>query len=152
MTLATYRYGLLLFVIAIVGCAGPAPDTHREFVNEALQESEIAVVRAVSADIYSIDGARLKHPDSDKYYSEIYLPPGQHEIIIYRRFAVSAMLRLKGYIEAVSEPLSVELEAGHIYSLNGDRSTGDPDIWVGLWIEDTTTGEVIARSKQPKEL
>ena len=152
MALAACRYGLLLFAIAIVGCAGPAPDTHKEFVNEALSESEIAIVRAVSADIHSIDGARIKHPDSDKYYSEIYLPPGQHEIIIYRKFAVSALLRLKGYMEVLSEPLSVELEAGHIYSLNGDRSTGDPDIWVGLWIEDTTTGEVIARSKQPKEL
>lgn len=150
MALAACRYGLLLFVIAIVGCA--APDTHREFVNDALDVSEIAIVRAASADIHSIDGTRLEHPDSHKYYSEIHLPPGQHEIIIYRKFAVSALLRLKGYIEVVSEPLSVELKAGHIYSLNGDRSTGDPDIWVELWIEDTTTGEVIARGKQPEEL
>lgn len=94
----------------------PAPHrTHREFVSEGLSESDIAIVRAISAEIHSIDGTRLKHPDSDKYYAEIHLPPGQHEVTIYRMFGVSALLRLKGYIEVVSEPLSLELEAGHIY-------------------------------------
>jgi hypothetical protein len=89
MGLTACRYGLLLYVIAIVGCAGPSPDTHRQFVNEALPESEIVIVRAISADIHSIDGERLKHPESDKYYSEIYLPPGQHEIIIYGFYPAS---------------------------------------------------------------
>ena len=152
MALAALRYVFLFLILAIFGCAGPEPDTHREFVKEDLSESDIAIVRSISAQIYSIDGARLEHPDSHKYYAEIQLPPGQYELTVYRRFAVSALLRLKGYIEVVSEPLAVELKAGHIYSLNADRSTGDPDIWVQLWIEDTTIGEVIARSKQTKEL
>jgi hypothetical protein len=142
---------ILLSMLALAGCAGPAPDTHREFVDQTLPASEIAIVRSVSAEIRSIDGARMKHPDSGKYYAEIHLPPGRYEIVLYRMFGVSALLRLKGYIEVISEPLVVELESGHIYSLYADRTTGDPDIGVALWIEDTATGEVIARSAQPRE-
>lgn len=145
------RIGVLLALLTLAGCAGPAPDTHTAFVDQALPEAEYAIVRAVSAELRAIDGKRLKHPDSDKYYARIHLPPGRHEIVIYRKFGVSALLRLKGYIEVISEPLIVELEKGHSYSLHGDRTIGDPDIGVALWIEDDATGEVIARSAQPKE-
>ena len=70
---------------------------------------------------------------------------------MFRGFAVSALLRLKGYIDVVSKPLAVELETGHIYEPDGDRTIGDVDIGVMLWIEETATGEIRARDTQPRQ-
>lgn len=136
--------------VALAGCAGPAPDIHRGFVGDSQSVSDVAIVRAVTAAIHEIDGKELKHPDSKKYYREVYLPPGPHTITLYRWFAASVLIVKKGYFEVVSEPFPVNLEAGHTYELQGDRTTGT--IRVILWIEDSATGEIIAREVDPKVL
>jgi hypothetical protein len=140
----------LVVLLALAGCAGPTPDIYKGYVGENQPVAEVAIVRAVTAGIHTIDGEELKHPETDKYYKEVYLPPGQHTITLYRWFAVSALIVSKGYIEVVSKAFVVNLEAGHIYELHGDRTTGV--IRVILWIEDAATGEIIAREADPKVL
>jgi hypothetical protein len=144
------KSALLLIYITLAGCAGLTPDIHRNYVDRNQSASKVAIVRAMTASIHKIDGKELKHPDPDKYYSEIHLPPGPHTITLYRWFAVSVLLVSKGYIEVVSKPFSVNLEAGHIYELHGDRTTGV--IRVILWIEDSATGEIIAREVDPQAI
>ena len=141
---------LILCFIALTGCAGPTPDIHKEYIDAARPVSEVAIIRAVTAGIYKIDEKELKHPDPDKYYKEVHLPPGQHTVTLYKWFAASVLLVSKGYFEVVSQPFSVDLEAGHIYELHGDRTTGV--IRVILWIEDSATGEIIAREVDPQVL
>ena len=150
MLLQYSRVAFLLLLAALTGCAGPTPDIHRGYVGETQPESQVAIVRGVTAGIHEIDGEELKHPEPDKYYKEVHLPPGEHTITLYRWFAVSALIVAKGYIEVVSEPFEVNLEAGHIYELHGDRTTGV--IRVILWIEDAATGEIIAREVDPRVL
>lgn len=141
---------LFLFVAALVGCAGLTPDIHKGYVGEDKSESEVAIVRAVTAAIHKIDGNKVKHPDPNKFYQEVHLPPGLHTITLYRWFGVSVLIVSKGFIEVVSESFSVVLEPGHIYELHGDRTTGV--IRVILWIEDSTTGEIVAREVDPQLL
>ena len=69
---------------------------------------------------------------------------------LYKWFAASVLLVRKGYFEVVSEPFSVDLHAGHVYELHGDRTTGV--IRVILWIEDSSTGEIVAREVGPQVL
>ena len=140
----------LLFLIVLTGCAGLTPDIHREYVDQNQSVSEVAIIRAVTAGIHKIDGKELAHPDPDKYYREVHLPPGQHTITLYKWFAASVLIVRKGYFEVVSEPFEVNLQAGHVYELHADRTTGV--IRVIVWIEDSTTGEIVAREVDPKIL
>jgi len=140
----------LLSILTLSGCASLTADVHKEFINESTPPEDIAIIRAETASIHEIDGITIKHPDANRYYKEIHLPPGSHTITLYRWFAVSVLLVRKGYIEVVSEPFEVDLKPGHIYELHGDRTTGV--IRVILWIEDSTTGEIIAREADPRVL
>jgi hypothetical protein len=144
------KSGFLLFFLALTGCGSLEPDIHKEYVGANQPASEVAIIRAVTAGIYKIDEKELKHPDTSKYYKEIYLPPGQHTISLYKWFATSVLLVRKGYFEVVSKPFSLDLKAGHVYELHGDRTTGV--IRVILWIEVSDTDEIVAREVDPQVL
>jgi hypothetical protein len=150
MCFRNLKLALLSCAIILAGCAGLTPDIYRGYVGKDAQQSEVAIVRGETAAIYEINGTKLKHPDSERYYREVYLPPGEHTIRLYRWFGVSVLIVPKGYIEVVSEPFSLNLKAGHIYELHADRTTGV--IRIIVWIEDSTTGEVVAREVDPQPL
>lgn len=150
MHLQYFKSSYLLVFIMLSACAGPTPDIHKAYIDKDQLVSEVAIVRAETAAIHKIDGKALKHPDPNKYYREVYLPPGSHTITLYRWFAVSVLIVGKGYIEVVSKPFTVNLEAGHVYELHADRTTGV--IRVILWIEDADTKEIIAREVDPQVL
>lgn len=137
----------VLLLMQISGC-GPTPDVYKGFVGESQPVQDVAIVRGETAAIYKIDGLEMRHPDPNKAYREAYLSPGQHTISIGRRFWVSSLIVARGYIDAVSKPLTVDLEAGHLYELHGDRTTGN--IRMTLWIQDSATGVVIARDDNPQ--
>lgn len=141
---------LLSCAIILAGCAGLTPDIYREGVGNDAQQSEVAIVRGETAAIYEIDGTKLKHPDSERYYREVYLSPGEHTIRLYRWFGVSVLIVPNGYIEVVSEPFALNLKAGHVYELHADRTTGV--IRIILWIEDSATGEILAHEVDPLPL
>jgi hypothetical protein len=150
MYLEYLKPAFISFFLALTGCAGLKPDIHKGYVGTNQPASEVAIVRAVTAGIYKIDEEELKHPDPGKYYKEVHLPPGQHTITLYKWFAASVLLVRKGYFEVVSKPFSLDLQAGHVYDLHGDRTTGV--IRVILWIEDSATGEIVAREVDPQVL
>ncbi len=150
MKILKYTIVVLLSALLLAGCAGLVPEVYTGYVDERGNLSKVAVVKSATAGIYEINGNKIKHPDSEKYYSEVYLSPGEHTIRIYRWFGVSVLIVRKGYIEVISKPFSVNLEAGHVYELHGDRTTGN--IRVILWIEDSTTGKIIAKEADPELL
>jgi hypothetical protein len=150
MCFRIFTMALFSCAVILVGCAGLTPDTYKGYVGEDASRSEVAIVEAATAAIYEINGHELKHPDPGQYYRQVYLPPGEHTIKLYRWFGVSALIVSKGFIEVVSQPLSVNLKAGHTYELHADRTTGV--IRVILWVEDSSTGEIVAREADPQLL
>ena len=125
------------------GCAGQIPDVYHGYPGEVRPDTELAIVRGVSAVLVKVDGKPLNpHPDPNKYYHEARLLPGQHTLTLYSYFMVSIFIVPKGSIEVTSS-FSLDLEAGHVYELHGDRTTG-AGFRVFMWIEDASTGEVIA--------
>lgn len=138
----------VLLLTALSGC-GPTPDVYKGFVGENQPVQDVAVIRAETAAMYKIDGMEMRHSDPGKAYREAYVSPGEHTILIFRRFWVSSLIVAKGYIDAVSKPLTVDLKAGHVYELHGDRTTGN--IRMTLWIEESGTGVVVARDDNPQE-
>lgn len=70
------------------------------------------------------------------------MPPGVYSIEWGRVFFVSVMIDPRGFAEHGSRA-TVTLEAGHLYRLGADRTTG-PGYRVFLWIEDVTGHRVVA--------
>ena len=136
---------ILLFVLLLSGCVVPTPDVYKGYPGQARQAAEISIVRGKSARLHEVDGESLKHPDPRKYYHEAHLLPGLHTVTLIREFSVSVLLVSKGWITA-SKSFLVIMEAGHVYELHADRTTG-PGFRVYLWIEDATTGELVAGQK-----
>jgi hypothetical protein len=89
----------------------------------------------------------------DMYYVEatkfcaVKLHPGVHRIKWISTFGVSVMVEPAGYATYVTTS-KVALEAGHIYELQADRTTGS-GYKVYLWIEDITTGRIVDGKKKP---
>lgn len=134
---------LLLLTFVLAGCAGLTPDSYKGYTGETKPESEVAIVRDVSARIHEIDGKKIEHRSSRKYYRDAHLTPGKHTITLRRWFTVSVTIVPRGSIDATSIPLAVDLRAGHVYELHADRTTG-PGFKVFFWIEDSETGELVA--------
>lgn len=137
------RLARLAVFILLAGCATSTPDTYVEAGALETSESDIAIVRARTAAFHSLDGQRIKHPSPDKHYDEAKLTPAVHTLTLSRWFGVSVLLVPKGYIDAVSRPLTVELMPGRIYELHADRTTG-PGFRIYFWIEDAETKELVA--------
>ena len=140
---------LVLLLAVLTGC-GPTPDVHKGFVNDNQPVEELAIVRGVTAGMHVIDGQTMVHPNPNKAYKEAYLPPGQHTISLGRQFWFSTLIVPQGILVVVSKPFTVDLEAGHIYELHGDRTTGT--VRMALWIQDSATGVVVARDDNPQVL
>ncbi len=137
----------LLFALLLGGCVGLTPDVYKGYSGEDRPDAEIAIIRGVSAGLYEVEGERLwkKHPDPDKYYNEARMLPGAHTVTLIRQFSVSIWL-VPGGRMTVSRSFLVIMEAGHVYELHADRTTG-PGFRVYLWIADATTGELVAGQK-----
>ena len=135
--------GFCVLVFALTGCA--TPDQFIGYPGQARQAAEISIVRGKSAELHEVDGVRLEHPEPYKYYGEAHLLPGHHRVTAYRRFGVSVLLVLKGYVEA-TRTFSLNMEAGHVYELHADRTTG-PGFRLYFWVEDATTRSLVAGEK-----
>ncbi len=135
----------VVVAVTLVGCAVGTPDIYKGYPGQARQAAEISIVRGKSAGLHEVDGESLKHPDPSKYYHEAHLLPGAHTVTLIRDFSVSILLVPGGRITA-SKSFLVIMEAGHVYELHADRTTG-PGFRVYLWIEDARTGELVAGQK-----
>jgi hypothetical protein len=142
MTLRLQKWVLLALVLTLVGCVGLTPDVYRGYAGEEKPKMEVAIVRAVSAEMHQIDGKKIQHSDPKKFYRDAHLLPGEHTIMLTRSFMVSVMIVPRGRVFA-KETFSVDLEAGHVYELHADRTTG-PGFQIFLWIKDSTSGRTVA--------
>ncbi len=137
---------MLPFVLTLVAAAcGLTPDVYEVQTVQDAPDAEIVIVVGKSARILKIDGKELEHPNPDMYYASARLRPGLHAVTLNRWFVVSVLLVSRGYVDAV-KTYSVNLQAGHVYELHADRTTG-PGFHVAMWIIDATTGEVVAGQK-----
>lgn len=133
---------LLVLIFVATGCVRLTPDIYESHSVHDMPDAEIAIVRGKSASIGAIDGKRIEHSDPNKYYETARLLSGSHTVNLRRQFMVSVLLVMKGYIEA-DRSYSLNLEAGHVYELHADRTTG-PGFRVYMWIKDATTGKLVA--------
>ena len=133
----------LLSVLAFVaaGCS-LTPDTYVADTVQNTPDAEVAIVEGRTAGMRKIDGKSLEHPDPEMYYGSARLHPGQHSVTLYREFMVSVLIVPGGFFEA-TKTYNVYLEAGHVYELHADRTTG-PGFRVAMWIVDATTGKIVA--------
>ena len=146
MRLTPLLVTLCATALVLAACAGRTPEAYKRQMRHADPDAPFAIVRTVSAAFHRLDGRRLEHPDPNKYYDEAHLPPGSHDVSLTAWFSVSMYLVPKGYIEPVSSTFTVDLKADHVYELHADRTTG-PGFRVYFWIEDATTGDVVAGTK-----
>jgi hypothetical protein len=133
----------LLFVLAFVaaGCT-LTPDMYVADTVQNAPDAEVAIVEGRTAIPRNIDGKTLRHPNPDMYYASARVSPGQHSVTLYREFLVSVLVVPGGFFEA-AKTYNVNLEAGHIYELHADRTTGR-GFRVAMWIKDATTGKIVA--------
>ena len=137
---------MLPFVLTLVAAAcGLTPDVYEVQTVQDAPDAEVAIVEGRTAGIHKIDGKSLEHPNPEMYYASARLHPGQHSVTLYREFVVSVLIVPGGFFEAI-KTYNVNLEAGHVYELYADRTTG-PGFHVAMWIIDATTGEVVAGQK-----
>jgi hypothetical protein len=132
-----------LFVLAFIaaGCT-LTPDMYVADTVQNAPDAEVVIVEGRTAGIHKIDGTSLEHPNPEMYYASARLHPGQHSVTLYREFVVSVLIVSGGFFEAI-KTYNVNLEAGHVYELHADRTTG-PGFRVAMWVIDATAGKIVA--------
>lgn len=91
----------------------------------------------------TIDGMKVKRSD----YKVIKLKPGEHVIQWEATFLVSVLIDADGIAHDATTN-TVQMKAGHTYTLHKDRTTGY-GYETYLWMTDETTGETVAGEKMP---
>lgn len=140
--------GVLLVVLAgLVSSTAAESAVHIAYSGSERPEKEVASLGLGDADWVRINsGPRLEK----KEYEEIKLLPGEYQIEWCEKFGVSALIDVSMSAAYVARE-DVVLEAGHVYVLGADRTTGS-GYRAFLWIEDEETHEIIAGFKKPKRL
>lgn len=109
-----------------------------------LPDSEVATLQFGSGiHEVTIDGMKVNRSD----YREIKLQPGEHVMHWRATFLVSVLIDADGFDHDATTN-TVQLKAGHIYTLHKDRTTGH-GYEMYLWMTDETTGEIVAGEKKP---
>ena len=137
---------IILLVGALSGCARYERDTYKGYGGPDQPDEKVATVQSVSAYLAAIDGKRLKHSDPHKFYDQAKLLPGSHVIWWGKTFYVSVLVDPRG-LATYEKSATINLKRGHVYTLHADRTTG-PGYRAYLWIEDATTGGVIAGQRR----
>ena len=138
-------YWLVLIVGLLAGCARLPKEVYRGYSGPDLPDASVAIVDLGKAGLgASIDG--MYYIDYAKY-GTVKLIPGDHRIEWGHGFAISVLVDTAGYREYWNR-VRVTLEAGHAYRLEADRTHGH-GYSLYFWIEDMTTGRVVAGTKKP---
>ena len=139
------RVGLILVLLLMLiasGCFGKTGHTYKLYPGPVRPPEELAVVKfGERVTSLRVGGMRVDRKD----YDRIELLPGTYLIDWQTTFTVSRTVNPAGRDE-VAAAVTAELEAGHEYSVNSDRTTG-PGYRMRWWFTDTTTGIELARNK-----
>ena len=159
MITQSIRHGfLILFIVSLVGClVGPtgygehnlgSSDRHIDYVYKLYPGNERKEDEIVILDISEIASAKINNLQASRYdYQKVHVLPGLHKIDFSETFLFSVLIEPEMF-KSVKKAFQVQLDAGHTYKLNADRTTGQ-DYEFFFWIEDAQTGKVIAGNKKP---
>lgn len=146
MTLSELRTILLCGAMVLLFACASAPETplaYKLYPGPVRPATDLAIVQLGDVQYAIFDGRATSLAD----WTEVHLLPGRHNVELQAVFGVSVMIEPSGFgtggirVDAV-------LEAGHIYVLRADRTTG-PGYRMYLWIEDRATGQVVAGERKP---
>jgi hypothetical protein len=137
-------YFITLLVVLMFGCASAPKGTYRAYTGEELSDSSLALLDIGRAASIQIDG--MYYIEGSEY-SIVKLMPGSHRIEWTNLFGISVMVDSRGIV-AFDLKETIILQAGHLYKLRADRTHGH-GYRVYMWIEDTSTGSVVAGNKMP---
>jgi len=138
------RMALLLFLSVLVsaavsGCV--STKTYQAYKGETLPTSKIAILRETTHFyIVSICSTNLKTIDGIDVNGArmVELLPGLHKVSFLLEFESYGDNSRRGSFE-------FQAKAGHVYKLDVAKCTGIPPLQA--WIEDKTTGTVVAGTK-----
>lgn len=123
----------------LVSCATTSSQVYKLYPGKIRPDSELVTLKfGDEVRELVIDGMKVRRSD----YGERKIIPGRHEISWGAEFMVSVMVNASGWAETSTTKV-VDLEAGHSYAINADRTTGH-GYQMYVWIEDAETGEVVA--------
>jgi FlaA1/EpsC-like NDP-sugar epimerase len=125
------------------GCATTTSAVYKLYPGENKPKSEIVILELYDASNVVIDGLNVSHGD----YTAVHLLPGSHHLTWTSVHGVSVMIEPSMYAHKDSKH-EITLEKGHTYRLRSDRTTG-PGYRIYNWIEDITSGSIVAGEKKP---
>lgn len=136
---------LWLAVAVLAGCAAGSTETfaYKLYPGPIRPAAELAILRLGDAQAVEIDGRPVAQGD----WTEVHLLPGLHAVRWQTEFLVSVMVEPSGFATGGQEA-AVQLEAGHVYVLRSDRTTG-LGYRMYFWIEDADDGQVVAGEAKP---
>jgi hypothetical protein len=136
-------YIIIIFSMLLSGCATPTSAVYKLYPGPTKSQSEIATLELYNASSVVIDGLNVSHGD----YAVVHLLPGDHHLTWTSVHGVSVLIEPSMFAHKDSQH-EITLEEGHTYRLRSDRTTGH-GYRIYNWIEDITSGSVIAGTKKP---
>jgi len=136
-------YILIIFALLLSGCATPTSAVYKLYPGPNKSQSEIAILELHNASSVVIDGLAVSHRD----YAVVHLLPGEHQLLWTSVHGVSVLIEPSMFAHQESQH-EITFEEGHTYRLRSDRTTGH-GYSIYNWIEDITSGSVIAGTKKP---
>ena len=130
---------VVLVIVAVSGCA--SIKTYQAYEGETLPPSKIAILRETKkfylisfckSDLETIDGKDVNSAGL------VEMLPGPHKVSFKLEYITWGSEYRSGFFE-------FQAEAGHVYKLDVAKCTGIPPLQA--WIEDKTTGKVVAGTK-----
>jgi len=133
-----------VLVCLVSGCVSLPTETFRGYSGTELPNTHLALLDMGQANGALIDG--MYYVDGSNYRI-VKMLPGPHRIDWTHTYNFSPMVNTQ-MLDDFRHIATVSLEPGHKYRLQADRTTGQ-GYRVYMWIEDSSTGAVVAGVKKP---
>ena len=142
-TLPRLAFILITFSL-LLSCATTSEQAYKLYAGEIRPDAEIVTLKfGKRVHEIIIDDMKVKRTD----FGTIKINAGLHEIKWGADFIVSVLVNSSGF-DSTATTETVELEAGHSYTINADRTTGH-GYGMYLWVSDDNSGSIVAGTKKP---
>ena len=133
----------LVLTLVIAGCASSNQYVYKLYGGTPRLDTEVATIRLADAAAAQVDDRNV----SQANYGFVKVLPGPHHLAWQCVYGVSVMIEPTGFATGEGSA-GIELQAGHVYALRCDRTTG-PGYETYQWIVDETAGQLVAGEKKP---
>jgi hypothetical protein len=127
----------------MASCATPEVHVYKMYGGPPRPDAEVSIVDIGDAQGVMIGSRKVARYD----YSRIQLLPGTYPLYWECEYGVSVMIEPTGFATGAASA-DVGLQAGHVYSLHCDRTTGY-GYQTYQWIWDDTEGRIVAGQRKP---